>query len=239
MRIYPAIDIKDGKCVRLTQGRFDDVTVYGSSPVEMAKKWEDCGADFIHVVDLDGALDGKWTNGEIIKEICTNVKAKVQTGGGIRTMDDIKMRLDSGIWRVIIGTAAVKNPEFVKEAVKTFGAEHIVVGIDAKDGYVATHGWEKVSDKTAIDFAKQMANLGVKTIVYTDIATDGMLTGPNKAAMSEMATSVNIDIIASGGIGSEEDIFSLEDSGVEGVIVGRALYTKRVDLKNILNKLNA
>lgn len=237
MRIYPAIDIKDGKCVRLTQGRFDDVTVYGDSPAEMAKKWEESGADFIHVVDLDGALDGKWTNGDAIKEICKTVKAKVQTGGGVRSMDDIKIRLDAGIWRVIIGTAAVKNPGFVKEAVETFGAEHIVVGIDAKDGYVATHGWEKVSSETAVEFAKKMADFGVKTIVYTDIATDGMLTGPNKAAMTEMASSVSADIIASGGIGSDDDIFSLEDSGVEGVIVGRALYTNRVDLKNVLRRL--
>ncbi len=237
MRIYPAIDIKDKKCVRLTQGRFNDVTVYCDSPAEMAKKWEDCGADFIHVVDLDGALDGKWTNGDVIKEICACVKAKVQTGGGVRSMDDIKERLDCGIWRVIIGTAAVKNPEFVKQAVEKFGAEHIAVGIDAKDGYVATHGWEKLSDKTAVEFAKEMEVCGVKTIIYTDIATDGMLTGPNKEAMVQMAASVNADIIASGGIGSEEDIFSLSGSGVEGVIVGKALYTDRVDLKKVLERI--
>lgn len=239
MRVYPAIDIKDGKCVRLTQGRFDDITVYGDDPAEMAKKWERMGADFIHVVDLDGALDGRWTNGDAIKKICSSVNAKVQTGGGVRSMEDIKMRLDAGIWRVIIGTAAVKNPEFVKEAVEVFGAEHIVVGIDAKDGYVATHGWEKVSGETAVEFAKKMADFGVETIVYTDIATDGMLTGPNRAAMREMASAVSADIIASGGIGSDEDVFSLEDSGVEGVIVGRALYTDRVDLKKVLSKLRA
>lgn len=237
MRIYPAIDIKDKKCVRLTQGKFDNVTVYGDSPAKMAKKWEDCGADFIHVVDLDGALDGKWTNGDVIKEICACVKVKVQTGGGVRSMEDIKERLNSGIWRVIIGTAAVKNPLFVKEAVETFGAEHIAVGIDAKDGYVATHGWEKVSEETAVEFAKKMAGYGVKTIIYTDIATDGMLTGPNKEAMVQMAKAVDIDIIASGGIGSDEDIFSLSDSGVEGVIVGKALYTGRVDLKKVLERI--
>ena len=237
MRIYPAIDIKDSKCVRLTQGKFDNVTVYGDSPAQMAKKWEACGADFIHVVDLDGALDGKWTNGDAIKEICSCVKAKVQTGGGVRTMEDIKERLDCGIWRVIIGTAAVKNPRFVKEAVEKFGAEHIAVGIDAKDGFVATHGWEKVSSEPAVEFAKKMADFGVKTIIYTDIATDGMLTGPNKEAMAQMAAAVNADIIASGGIGSEEDIFSLEDSGVEGVIVGKALYTDRVDLKKVLERI--
>lgn len=237
MTVYPAIDIKDGKCVRLTQGRFDDVTVYGDNPAQMAKKWESMGAQFIHVVDLDGALDGKWTNGEAIKQICAGVKAKVQTGGGVRTLEDIKIRLDAGIYRVIIGTAAVKNPELVKEAVEMFGAEHIVVGIDAKDGYVATHGWEQVSGETAVEFAKKMCGFGVKTIVYTDIATDGMLTGPNKAAMTEMAAAVSADIIASGGIGCDEDIYSLENSGVEGVIVGRALYTDRVDLRKVLERI--
>ncbi len=237
MIIYPAIDIKNGECVRLTQGRFSDITVYGKDPCEIAKKWESAGAQFIHVVDLDGALDGKWTNGEAIKKICKTVNAKVQTGGGVRCLDDIKMRLDSGVYRVIIGTAAVKNPDLVKEAVEAFGSEHIAVGIDAKDGFVATHGWEKISEKTAVEFAKEMADLGVKTIIYTDIATDGMLTGPNKEAMKVMADAVSIDIIASGGIGSEEDIFSLSDTGVSGVIVGRALYTDRVDLKSVLKKV--
>lgn len=237
MIIYPAIDIKNGECVRLTQGRFQDITVYGKDPCEIAKKWESSGADFIHVVDLDGALDGKWTNGDAIKKICKEVGAKVQTGGGVRCLDDIKMRLDSGVYRVIIGTAAVKNPDLVKEAIETFGSEHIAVGIDAKDGFVATHGWEKISEKTAVEFAKEMESLGVKTIIYTDIATDGMLTGPNKEAMKVMADAVNIDIIASGGIGSEEDIFSLSDTGASGVIVGRALYTDRVDLKSVLKKV--
>ncbi|MBQ2665091.1 MAG: 1-(5-phosphoribosyl)-5-[Clostridia bacterium] len=235
MRIYPAIDIKDGKCVRLFKGRFDDVTVYGDSPAEMAKKWEAQGGEFIHVVDLDGALKGHGVNAEKIKEICESVSVPVQTGGGIRTMADIEAKLACGISRVIIGTKAVSDSEFVKEAVAKYG-DKIVIGIDAKDGMVAVEGWEKTSDFTAVEFAKKMVSLGVKTIVYTDIATDGTLAGPNVEAMREMADAVDADIIASGGIGSLEDILSLKDTGVEGVIVGKALYTNRVDLKEAVEK---
>lgn len=236
MRIYPAIDIKDGKCVRLTQGRFDSVTVYGDDPWQMAEKWIGMGAAYLHVVDLDGALDGKWSNGEAIKKICQNSTVNVQTGGGVRSLEDIEARLNAGVSRVIIGTAAVKNPEFVKEAVLKFGTEKIVVGIDAKDGYVATHGWEKVSGETAVKFAEKMCVYGVSNIVYTDIATDGMLTGCNVRAMKEMAESVDANIIASGGIGSNEDIYALKNTGVEGVIVGRAIYMGRVDLKKAIEE---
>lgn len=230
MRIYPAIDIKDGKCVRLLQGRFSDVTVYGDDPVAMAKKWETLGGEWIHVVDLDGALKGHGVNADIIKRLCASVSVPVQTGGGIRTMEDIEAKLQCGICRVIIGTKAVSSPEFIQKAVEKYG-DKIVVGIDAKDGYVAVEGWEKCSEFTAVDFAKQMAALGVRTIVYTDIATDGTLQGPNVEAMREMAAAVDADVIASGGIGSLEHIQSLADTGVEGVIVGRALYTGAVDLK--------
>lgn len=229
MRIYPAIDIKDGKCVRLLQGRFSDVTVYGDSPAEMAKKWEMLGGEFIHVVDLDGALQGCGVNADAIKKICESVNVPVQTGGGIRSTEDIEARLSLGINRVIIGTKAVSDSEFVKRAVDKY-KEKIVIGIDAKDGMVAVEGWEKTSDFTAVEFAKKMADIGVKTIVYTDIATDGTLAGPNIAAMTEMASSVNADVIASGGVGSIEHIKELIPTGVEGVIVGRALYTGNVDL---------
>ena len=230
MRIYPAIDIKDGNCVRLLQGRFSDLTVYGNNPAQMAKKWESLGGEFIHVVDLDGALEGHSVNAEKIREICESVNVPVQTGGGIRSMEDIEAKLSCGITRVIIGTKAVSNPEFIKEAVAKYG-DRIVIGIDAKDGMVAVEGWEKTSDFTAVEFAKKMVSLGVKTIVYTDIATDGTLAGPNVEAMREMANAVDADIIASGGIGSLEHILSLKDTGIEGVIVGRALYTDNVDLK--------
>lgn len=229
MRIYPAIDIKDGKCVRLFKGRFSDVTVYGDSPAEMAKKWEAQGGEYIHVVDLDGALRGHGVNAESIKKICQSVNVPVQTGGGIRTMEDIEAKLKCGIDRVIIGTKAVSDSEFIKRAVDKYGRK-IVVGIDAKDGMVAVEGWEKSSDFTAVEFAKKMASMGTQTIIYTDIATDGTLAGPNTAAMAEMVKAVDADIIASGGVGNLEHIKSLLPTGVEGVIVGKALYTNKVNL---------
>lgn len=229
MKIYPAIDIKDGKCVRLFKGQFSDVTVYGDSPAEMAKKWESQGGEFIHVVDLDGALRGHGVNAAKIKEICESVSVPVQTGGGIRTMEDIEAKFACGIDRVIIGTKAVSDSEFVKRAVDAYG-RRIVIGIDAKDGMVAIEGWEKTSEFTAVEFAKKMVSLGVGTIVYTDIATDGTLAGPNVAAMAEMAGAAGADIIASGGVGSLEHIKSLAPTGVEGVIVGKALYTDKVNL---------
>jgi phosphoribosylformimino-5-aminoimidazole carboxamide ribotide isomerase len=229
MRIYPAIDIKDGQCVRLLQGRFSDVTVYGNDPAEMAVKWEREGGEYIHVVDLDGALKGHGVNADAIKKICASVNVPVQTGGGIRTMEDIESKLNCGISRVIIGTKAVSDSDFVKRAVDRYG-DKIVIGIDAKDGMVAVEGWEKTSDFTAVEFAKKMVGIGVKTIVYTDIATDGTLKGPNIKAMEEMAKSVGADIIASGGVGNIEHLKALIPTGVEGAIVGRALYTGDVNL---------
>lgn len=229
MRIYPAIDIKDGRCVRLLKGRFDKVTIYGDDPAEMAKKWEDNGGEYIHVVDLDGALKGHGVNADAIKRICSRVSVPVQTGGGIRTMEDIQSKLDCGISRIIIGTKAVSDSDFVKRAADKYGGK-IVIGIDAKDGMVAIEGWEKTSDFKAVEFAKKMAGLGIKTIVYTDIATDGTLAGPNIAAMREMAQSVDIDVIASGGVGNIQHIRALVPCGVEGVITGRAIYTGDLDL---------
>ncbi len=237
MRIYPAIDIKDGNCVRLLQGRFSDVTVYGDNPVETALKWERLGGDFIHVVDLDGALKGHGVNAEVIKNICAAVNVPVQTGGGIRTMEDIEKKLDCGISRVIIGTSAVKDADFVRRAVDKY-KEKIVIGIDAKDGMVAIEGWEQVSEFSAVDFAKRMEKLGVSTIVYTDIATDGTLKGPNIAAMTEMAENTALDVIASGGVGKIEDITALSHTGVEGVIIGRALYTGNIDLAEAVKTAN-
>ena len=229
MKIYPAIDIKDGKCVRLLRGSFDDVTVYGDNPAEMARKWESLGGEYIHVVDLDGALKGHGVNAESIKKICKAVNVPVQTGGGIRSISDIEAKLECGISRVIIGTKAVSDADFVKEAVKRYG-DKIVIGIDAKDGMVAIEGWEKTSEYQAVEFAKKMEEIGVKTIIYTDIATDGTLMGPNVDAMREMVNNTNMDIIASGGIGNIEHIKALIPTGVEGVITGRALYTGNINL---------
>ena len=229
MIILPAIDIKDGKCVRLLRGSFDDVTVYGDNPAEMARKWESLGGEYIHVVDLDGALKGHGVNAESIKKICKAVNVPVQTGGGIRSISDIEAKLECGISRVIIGTKAVSDADFVKEAVKRYG-DKIVIGIDAKDGMVAIEGWEKTSEYQAVEFAKKMEEIGVKTIIYTDIATDGTLMGPNVDAMREMVNNTNMDIIASGGIGNIEHIKALIPTGVEGVITGRALYTGNINL---------
>lgn len=233
MRIYPAIDIKDGKCVRLLRGSFSDVTVYGDNPAAMALKWAELGGEYIHVVDLDGALKGHGVNADAIKAICNAVSVPVQTGGGIRTMSDIEAKLNCGISRVIIGTKAVSDSDFVKEAVREYG-DKIVIGIDAKNSMVAIEGWEKTSDYRAVEFAKMMEDIGVKTIVYTDIATDGTLMGPNVEAMSEMVQSTNMNIIASGGIGSIEHIKSLVQTGVEGVITGRALYTGNISLPDAI-----
>ncbi len=229
MRIYPAIDIKDGNCVRLLRGDFSQQTIYGNDPAEMAKKWEALGGEYIHVVDLDGALKGHGVNAAAIKRICEAVSVPVQTGGGIRTMDDIEKKLECGIARVIIGTKAVSDSAFVKEAVRNYG-DRIVIGIDAKDGMVAIEGWEKTSEYKAVEFAQKMADIGVKTIIYTDIATDGTLMGPNVCAMEEMVRASGIDIIASGGVGSIEHIKMLVPTGVEGVITGRALYTGNISL---------
>ena len=229
MRIYPAIDIKDGKCVRLLKGSFSDVTIYGDNPVEMAKKWESAGGEYLHVVDLDGAQKGHGVNANVIGQICKTLQIPVQTGGGIRTMKDIEDKLNCGIARVIIGTSAVRDADFVKRAVERYG-DKIVIGIDAKDSMVAIEGWEEVSDFTAVEFAKRMEALGVASFVYTDIATDGTLKGPNVEAMSEMAAAVSANVIASGGIGNLEHVKSLVPTGVEGVIIGKALYANTLDL---------
>lgn len=235
MRIYPAIDIRAGKCVRLLNGDYSKETVYGDSPAEMAKKWEAEGADYIHVVDLDGAKSGGNENRNAVRDICAAVSVKVQQGGGIRTMADVDAVMELGVSRVIIGTAAVDNPAFVKEAVEKYG-DKIAVGIDAKNGFVATDGWTRVSEKTALDFAKEMEKLGVKTVIYTDIATDGTLKGPNTAAMEEMAANTGLRVIASGGVGEEAHLDALSKTHVEGVIVGKALYSGRVELARIVNK---
>ncbi len=231
MKLFPAIDIKNGQCVRLRQGSFQDVLVYSDNPLKIAKQWEACGASFIHIVDLDGALVGHSVNDEVIKSIVAEVKVPIQVGGGIRTIKDIENKLELGIDRVIIGTKAVKDPGFIKEAVSTFGSKRIVIGIDAKDGMVAIEGWEKVSSYQAVSLAMEMKKLGVRTIVYTDISKDGMLQGPNIPHTKEMVEVTGLNIIASGGVSSLKDLEMLEEINVYGAIVGKALYEKRIDLK--------
>lgn len=233
MIIYPAIDVKDGKCVRLVQGRFDDVTVYSSHPWEMAKKFEQMGAEYLHVVDLDGARMGEPQNINIISDMAVKLGIPVQLGGGIRSIEMIEIILCKGIHRVILGTSAVKDPELVKKAIKAFG-NNLAVAIDAKDGMVAIEGWAKTSEFTAIGFAKKMEEYGAKTIIYTDISRDGMLNGPNLKAMEDMTKAVGIDVIASGGIRNLQDIKNLKELGVSGAIVGKAIYTGDIDLKEAI-----
>lgn len=235
MQLYPAIDIKNGHCVRLRQGQFQDSHTYSNSPVSVARKWEECGATFIHLVDLDGALVGYGVNESVIKEIAQTVKVPVQVGGGIRSIKDIENKLNLGVNRVIIGTKAVEDPGFVKEAIHSFGADHIVVGIDAKDGFVAVEGWEKVSTFNAIEHAMSMKAIGVKTIVYTDISKDGMLSGPNIPHTKNMVDVTGLDIIASGGVSSLKDLEMVDSINVSGAIIGKALYEDRIDLAQAIN----
>lgn len=236
MRIYPAIDIRGGKCVRLRQGLFDDMTVYYENPVEVALGFREAGARYIHVVDLDGALAGRSVNTEVIANIAKETGLPVQTGGGIRSLRNIEDKLNAGVARVIIGTKAVKEPEFVAEAIREFGAEHIVAGLDGKNGKAAVSGWEKDSDLEIIELAFQLKMYGLKTVVYTDIARDGMLTGPNFEYTQKLVEKTGLDIIASGGVGSAEDIDAIEKAGVEGVITGKAIYEGRINLKEVLAK---
>lgn len=235
MQLYPAIDIKNGKCVRLYKGLFDQVTIFNESPVEVAKQWEASGASYIHVVDLDGALDGTWVNQEAIQSIVEAVNVPVQTGGGVRTMDDIEQRIKVGVQRVIIGTMAVKNPEFVREAVERFGAEHIAVGIDAKNGFVATHGWEQVSELEAVDFALTMKKLGINHIIYTDISKDGTMEGPNIEQTKNLIDKTGMDIIASGGVSKMQDLYDTQKIGSAGTIIGKALYLNAISLDEAIN----
>ena len=234
MKLYPAIDIIKGQAVRLVQGDYDKETVYDSDPVAVAKRWEEAGAEYIHVVDLDGALNGQWANSHVISAIADEVNIPVQTGGGIRTIDDIEERLHAGVARVIIGTLAVKEPETVAHAVAKFGSDKIVVGIDAKNGKVAIHGWEEVSEVSAVDLCMSMKRLGVKTIVYTDISKDGMMQGPNVEQTKHLTEATGLEIIASGGVSRYDDVTNLKDAGVQGAIIGKALYTKDIDLVKAL-----
>ena len=234
--IYPAIDMRGGKCVRLLQGDYNKETVYGDSPVEMAALFVEQGAQWIHMVDLDGAKEGKRINDRFVVEAAKQLPVKVQIGGGIRTEDDIVYYLENGVARVILGSAAIVNPSFVKEMLRKYG-ERIAIGIDAKNGFVATEGWLNTSNVKATDLGKELAEAGAQTFIFTDIATDGMLSGPNIQAVVEMARATGKHVIASGGVSSLEDLASLQkyaDDGVVGAIVGKALYTKQFTVAEAL-----
>ncbi len=236
MIIIPAVDIKNGRCVRLLQGRKDEETVFSNDPVRMARKWDDEGAELIHVIDLDGAFEKSPQNMNSIKKIIESVNAGVQVGGGIRDKKTIRMFIDLGAKRVIIGTEAIKNPELVKDACKEFPGR-IVVGIDARNGMVAIEGWTETTKIKAVDLAKQFEDCGVAAINFTDIYRDGMQTGPNIKETMIIAENVSIPVVASGGVSTIEDIkklIQLEKFGVTGIITGRALYSKNLNLKEAI-----
>ena len=233
MLLIPAIDLKDGKCVRLKQGDMNDSTTFGDDPAAIARRWVDAGARRLHLVDLNGAFAGKPINETAIKAILAEVgeEVPVQLGGGIRDLDTIERYLDDGLSFIIIGTAAVKSPGFLKDACSAFGG-HIIVGLDAKDGKVATDGWSKLTGHEVVDLAKKFEDYGVEGVIYTDIGRDGMLNGINIDATVKLAQSLSIPVIASGGLSNIADIEKLcavESEGIEGVICGRAIYTGDLD----------
>ena len=230
MQLYPAIDMKNGQCVRLRQGAFKDITIYSDAPEKVAAHWQEKGASFLHLVDLDGALAGYSVNEEVIRRIADTVSIPIEIGGGIRSKEAVEHMLDLGVRRVIIGTKAAEHPEFLRDMVRTFGEEAIVAGVDAKDGMVAVEGWEKVSSLTASDLCLTMKEYGVRHIVYTDISRDGMLSGHNVEATRKLTEETGLDIIASGGVSCMEDLKCLHEAGIRGAIIGKALYENRIDL---------
>lgn len=237
LKIYPAIDILEGKCVRLFKGDYAQSTSYGDDPVDMAKRWRDEGAEFLHVVDLDGAKEGRPVNLSIIEKISSTTGLPVQTGGGIRNREYLEQVFESGIARAILGSSAIKDPDFTKTALEEFG-EQIVIGMDTRGGKIAVEGWLEDSDVSAIDLANEMKKHGLKLVVYTDIEKDGTLAGPNINALREFADSTGIATIASGGMSKPqdiEDLKSLVQEGVplDGVIIGKALYTGDIKLMDL------
>jgi phosphoribosylformimino-5-aminoimidazole carboxamide ribotide isomerase len=233
MILFPAIDIRDGKCVRLIQGDYDQEIIYNDSPTAMAMEWEKQGADYIHVVDLDGAKTGNSLNREAIQAIAKSVSIPVQVGGGIRTMEIIDGHIASGVSRVIIGTAAIQDKPFLKQAVEKYG-DKIAVSIDARKGFVATDGWTETSDVLAVDLLHELEIIGVKTVIYTDILKDGMMQGPNFHELEMMDKASSIDIVASGGVSTEEDIAQLRELDLYGAIIGKALYEGKLSLEKIV-----
>jgi phosphoribosylformimino-5-aminoimidazole carboxamide ribotide isomerase len=234
--IYPAIDMRGGNCVRLLQGDYNQETIYGDSPFDMAKRFAADGAGWIHMVDLDGAKDGKRVNDRFVIEAARELAVRIQVGGGIRSEEDIVHYIENGVSRVIIGSIAVSNPEFAISMIRKYGAQ-IAVGIDAKNGYVATHGWLDTSEVKAVDLGKRFADAGAETFIFTDIATDGTLAGPNIAATIELAEITGKNVIASGGVSGLIDLAALNQTNVEGAIVGKALYENRFTLKEALDEV--
>lgn len=238
MIIIPAIDLKDGQAVRLYKGDYQQKTVYSSSPEEIALGFEKMGADYLHVVDLDGAKDGATTNLETIKKIRKTISIPMELGGGIRDMKTVDLYLnDVGIDRVILGTAAIENPTFLKAALQKYGAKRIVVGVDVKDGYVSTSGWLKTSEVHYLDFLNELENIGVEYIVCTDISKDGTLTGPSFELYEDIHNHSSIQFVVSGGVKDADDIYQVNEKGYYACIVGKAYYEGKIDLKEVISCL--
>ncbi len=240
LNIFPAIDMRGGKCVRLYKGDYAKETIYGESPFDMAKSFADAGATFVHMVDLDGAKDGSRVHAADVIRVAKELPIQVQIGGGIRSEADVAYYLENGVDRVIIGSLAIREPELVVAMIAKFGAEKIVIGLDAKDGMVATHGWLETSDQSAVDVGKYFVENGAKYFIFTDIATDGTLQGPNIQANELLANETNAQVIVSGGMSSLQDIQAVkkaaQNTSINGVIIGKALYTNQFTLEEALEE---
>lgn len=237
MEVFPAIDLKEGQVVRLKQGDYNQKTIYNDDPVEQAQIFLENGGKWLHIVDLDGARGHKGINSNIVSRIKEKTGLKIQLGGGIRSLEAIGKWLEKGIERVVIGTLAIENPLAIKKAVLKYGPERFVISIDARNGFVATHGWERLSQMEAEDFAWKMAEMGVIRILYTDINRDGMLSGPDFESLKKLLQVRGINLIASGGVSNIDDLIKLKELGVEGVVVGKALYQGLISLGDILKEL--
>ncbi len=233
MKIFPAIDLYEGKAVRLFQGDYAQMTVYDDYPVNTVNAMQEAGSAYLHLVDLEGAKTGKTSNLPVIETLVKECNSFIQVGGGIRSMETIEAYLDIGVNRVILGTIAVKNPEFVREAVQKYG-DKIAVGVDIKDGNVAIHGWTEVSAYSCFDFCQMMQDMGVSTVICTDISKDGVMEGSNHALYKELKSRFSMQIIASGGVSSIEDVKVLTQAGVDSAIIGKAYYTGAIDLKDAI-----
>ena len=236
MILFPAIDIKDGKVVRLRQGNYDDMKVYDLDPIEVANSYKEAGAEWMHVVDLDGAKTGKTMNFGIITDIVKATNINVEVGGGIRDAERIRNYLNAGAKRVILGTAAIENPDFIKLMLKEY-ADYMAIGVDARDGYVAIHGWKQITSMKSEDFCSRLADDGCKYIIYTDISKDGLLQGTNLKAYSKLSKLKGVNITASGGISSIDELKTLKSYKIYGAIIGKALYENKINLKEALEAL--
>ncbi len=237
MLIFPAVDLRKGRCVRLTQGREEAETVYAADPVAAARVWAEKGAPWLHVVDLDGAFAGEPRQLEVVEEIVRHVPVPVQLGGGLRSLEQIRAAFARGVARVVLGTVALTNPEVVEAACREFGKERIVVGLDTRDGFVAVRGWKQVTARHFLEVAREIRERGGERVIFTDTARDGTLAGPNFEAIRELARKSGLRVIASGGIGCLEDLAKLQEleaDGVEGVILGKALYEGRIRLEEAI-----